>query len=288
MVCRQLFYVMAFLLCPWAAQAQVSLSWKLSPGDRFVVEEELRTKQTLSAKGNEERHEIGQVRRLRFEVLKKNDDGTLILEQKFTKMQITKDGEEQAATLLKKLSGISLRFTLEPPRTITGPQGYAELVKALAGDDKAKGDLVRLLIPEESLLATLETVFFWTPAQAVSPKADWKTESILRLGPLGGIRCENNCTFTEEKKNSAKVMITSKGDYMSPPEKPALKIPRGNLRFEKSAGTVSFDVAKGRLDRAEFRRIIKGTLGFVTATANVDMDMQMEQIQKLRVVDAEK
>ena len=80
--------LLVLILLPATARAQVRLEWKLKPGDVFFVEEVTQVRQTLILMGSETRQDLDQTRVLRFTVLKKNEDGGLVLAKKIETIRI--------------------------------------------------------------------------------------------------------------------------------------------------------------------------------------------------------
>src|SRR5262249_1129098 len=80
--------LLALLLFPVTARAQTKMEWKLKPGDVFFVEEVTQVRQTLILMGSETRQDLDQTRVLRFTVLKKNQDGGLVLAKKIEAIKI--------------------------------------------------------------------------------------------------------------------------------------------------------------------------------------------------------
>ncbi len=256
--------VFLILLLPGLVSAQVTLAWKLVPGDRFVLDETVQARQTIKVMNTETRQDLDQVRRSRISVLKKSPDGSLVLEQKIesVKVQHGGDGPDANTKVLKQLEGASFWYHLDPKGNIKRVEGYDALVKQLAKDNRADAKLIRAVLTEESFKRGVETWLGFAPREAVDKGKTWQSKSSLPLGPLGAMALDKTCTLADFDLETqlAKITLTGRGSYQPPPEdndRP-FKTGPGQVRLLKYDGTISFNAAKGRLVQLEIRLSLEG------------------------------
>jgi hypothetical protein len=223
-------------------------------------------------------------------VVKKLADGSLLLEQTIesVKVKVSGAGPDADTRVLKQFEGARFQIALDARGKITRLEGYDALIKRLTGDNRANAKLVRALVTEESLRTAAQAVFSFLPPKEVALEESWKTETALPLGPLGSLFLENTFTLAAVEKAGqvAKITYTSRGGYMPPRASDGdrtLRIAGGDLRLRQANGTIIFDVAAGRLQRAQAKLGLEGTLRITLQDVEVDMEIRQEQDQRLEM-----
>lgn len=273
---------------PTVAEAQVTLAWKLEAGDRFALEETVQARQTIKVMNAETRQDLDQTRHSRITVLKKNADGTLVLEQKIEKIKLrhSGDGPDANTKVLKQLEGASFWFHLDAKGRIGRIEGYDTLVKQLAKDNRADAKLIRAVLTEESFKGGLETWLGFLPAEPVGKGKTWKHKSSLPLGPLGAMALDNSYTLTDfdKKTQVAKISLAGIGTYQPPSNDSdlPLKIGAGSLRLAKYAGAITFNADKGRLIDLNIQLSLQGKLTAAIRDVNMEMELTQEQTLTLK------
>lgn len=271
------------LLAPGFAAAQITLAWKLEPGDRFALEEKAQVRQTIKFMNSETRQDLDQFRRSRITVLKKNPDGSLVVEQKFESVKVEHGGEgpDFNTRALKQLEGASFWFHLDAKGQISRLEGYDALVKQLVKENFADAKLIRAVLTADSFKRGVESWLSFVPAGPVDKGKTWQNKSSLPLGPLGVMALEKTYTLVDFDKGTqtAKITMSGKGVYQPPAEDAdgPFKISGGLLRLPKFSGTISFNVDKGRLIQSETKFSLEGKLTATIRNANVDLELSQEQ-----------
>jgi hypothetical protein len=271
------------LVVPGLAAAQVTLVWKLEAGDRFALVEKAQVRQTIKLMNSETRQDVNQARRSRISVLKKNADGSLVVEQKFENVKVEPSGEgpDFNTKALKQLEGSSFWFHVDAQGQIGRVEGYDTLVKQLVKENFADAKLIRSVLTEESFKRGVESWLGFVPKTAVEKGKSWQNKSSLPLGPLGAMAVEKTYTLKDFDKNTqtAKITFTGRGTYQAPADDTAspLKVTGGLLRLPKFSGSISFNVDKGRLIESETRFALEGKLAATLNNASVDLELTQEQ-----------
>lgn len=271
------------LALPSAAQAQVTLAWKLDAGERFALEETVQSRQTIKLMNTETRQDLDQTRHSRVSVLKRNPDGTLILEQKIDKVKVQHggDGPDANTKVLKQLEGASFWFHLDVKHKIGRVEGYDALIKQLAKDNRADAKLIRSVFTEDSFRRSVDTWLGFLPAEPVDKGATWKHKSSLPLGPLGAVAIDTTYKLTDfdKKTQIAAMSFSGIGIYQAPAEDAdlPLKVSGGSLRLAKYGGTITFNADKGRLVRLEAQMSLRGKLTAGIRDASMELELSQEQ-----------
>src|SRR5262249_54567025 len=112
----------ALVLC-WVAgpvAGAVKLEWKFKEGDKFYLEEKTSVRETITFMGKTYPQNLDHTRISQFTVLKKEEDGSYVIEQKILKVHVERGdkkkggGRVASAKLLQDLQGATLKFTLSP------------------------------------------------------------------------------------------------------------------------------------------------------------------------------
>ncbi|MBM4068844.1 MAG: hypothetical protein FJ271_07845 [Planctomycetes bacterium] len=281
---RRALVVLVAIAFPAAAHAQVTLAWKLDAGERFALEETVQSRQTIQLGTMETRQDLDQTRQSRVSVLKKNPDGTLILEQKIDKVKVQhgSDGPDANTKVLKQLEGASFWYHVDGKHKIVRVEGYDALVKQLAKDNRADARLIRAVFTEESCKRSVDTWLGFLPAGPVDKGKTWKSKSSLPLGPLGVMAIDATYKLADfnMKTQIATISFSGVGEYKAPAEDAdlPLKVTAGSLRLPKYEGTITFNADKGRLIGLETKMSLQGKLTAAIRETDMQLEITQEQI----------
>lgn len=271
------------LVVPAMAGGPAALAWKLDAGARFALEETVQSRQTIKLMNMETRQDVDQVRQSRISVLKKNPDGTLILEQKIDKVKVQhgSDGPDANTRVLKQLEDASFWFHLDASRKISRIEGYDALLKQLSKGSRADARLIRSVFTEDSLKRSVDTWLGFLPAAAVDKGKTWQHRSSLPLGLLGAMAVDVTYKLEnfDKKTQLATIAFSGSGSYQPPAQDAALPITvsAGTLRLAKYAGTITFDAERGRLVRLETQMALAGRLTAVIRDSETELELTQEQ-----------
>jgi hypothetical protein len=276
-------------VCPAPAAAQVKIAWKLKEGDRFFVTRVDRVCQTARFYGNESRQDLEQTKVTRFTLLKRNNDGSELFEQKIETVKVKPASAGPTVSVLKQLEGASFQLTFDARRRVTRVAGYQRFVDQAAKDNPANAKLVRTLLTEDSFKTTAEELLGFVPDKEVANGDSWQKKLTFPLGPVGTLALSNTYTLDtgDEASGLAKISLSGKASYKPPVAEidPSVKIGGGNIRLVKSAGELQFDIRRGRVLRLEYRQTLQGTFHIIMRDANVDMEFSQDQDVSLSVAE---
>jgi hypothetical protein len=289
---RQVYCGILLLLAAAApAAAQTKLEWKFNEGDKFYQETTTVLNQTLKVMDQQIKQDMENTTVASFSVLKKNADGSLVVEQKIESIKSKNTGGvAPVGNIFRQMEGTTFRITFSPKMEITKFEGYNELIKKIGGDDAAVGKLIRSMMSEETLKHSVEEAFRFLPDGPVSKGATWQRKQAVPLGPLGNLNATNTYTYdgpaTLDGKTLEKISFAPSITYQAPKGDVAglpFQITAGNMKAEDAKGTMYFDAAAGRLVQSETKMRLKGSLTVSASGQKMTMDLDQEQTSKIRI-----
>lgn len=268
--------------------AQVTMQWKLAPGDafRFEAVEKQTQKVTTAGKTTELRNTITTV--LATHVQKTTADGAIAeLKIESVKIDTTQPGGTDGE-IARLIGGAAFTVTLTPQGQITSFAGYDEFIKKLTQDRKLSERLLRSIVSEESLQRSLADYFAFLPPMPVNKGDCWQREGYIPLGPLGHFSTLNKHVY-EGKRGAAELIAYTATLTYEPPQNGSglFKLVKGDLQAKSASGSFQFDVDKGRLLQADKRLTLGGDLTIDVAGNQVEMSIEMEQTTAIRLLRAE-
>lgn len=291
--------VLAALAGP--APAQVTLQWKFKEGDKFYLESVSILKQSMKTLNKELKQDIEQTTLFSFTVQKKDSDNNAVLQATIESVAVKNIGGPTGAVPAEDkfnqvLKGCTFRVTVNPRGEVTKFEGYDDLIKKLAGSDKAAQENVRAVLSEEYLKRSAGEAFLPLPAGAVKPGDSWggDKKQELRLGPLGSFTTTRRYTYdgkeSPDGKPLDKVSVTATATYAPPkagePTPFPFQVTKGSLKADDIKGTAYFDAATGRLAQATTTMHLHGTLTIVVGGGQpIDTEVEQDQNVKSRLLD---
>jgi len=277
-----------------SASAQQELKWKFKKGDKFYQETAAAMKQTITISGQVQNQDLEQVTISSFSVEQAPPDGNLILEQKVESVRISGSAPLGAAQkAMDALQGTTFKITLGDKYQVTVFDGYEDFLKKVGGDDPLVGKMVRTTMSQDTLKKAIEESFTFLGSDPRKPGSEWKRDSTLSLGPLGTIISSHTYTYEgNENRNNrpmAKIGVTANLTYQAPKGEAAsglnFQITKGELKTQSAKGTIWFDNSAGRLAESEMRMHLKGTLTVSANGQDFPMDLNQEQVVRVRLTD---
>jgi hypothetical protein len=276
------------------AQAQVQFQWKLKQGDRFYLEGTSTTTQTLKVMGNPIEQKFESVVVDGYKVVRATAD-QVILEKKVEAIQVKASGlgADRVADALGKAKGAVFLLTWDPrTSTITKLQGVAEFVKKTFADNPTLQQTMAATFNEESLREEQQNILAgFLFDKPVKPGDKWTRKTTISLGPLGSFASDGEYLYQGksrlDNRDLDRIDATWTLTYMPPKQKGAFpfEITKGDFKTPTAKGTYYFDAEHGRLARAERRYNMKGTLTLSTMGQVVELEMEMDQTSKIRLLD---
>jgi hypothetical protein len=288
--------VLAFIASP--APGAVKLEWKLKEGDQFFLQEKTKTRETITFMGKPYEQNLDHTRVSRFTVLKKDQDGGYLLEQKILQVQVERGGKKAvagkraSAKLLQDMQGATFKLTLSPKMRITKFEGYDALMKKMAGKEELGkkedvGKQARALITENSLVKPLEALFGFLPAKEVARGDEWTYMATRPLGVMGSLKLTGNYTYKADKKNDAGDnlvildVINARARYFPARTESGLafRLVKGDFKLDRknTNGTITWNVTRGRMVSAEQKTKLSGTVTMDAMGTTVAMDVELQE-----------
>jgi hypothetical protein len=276
------------------ARAQVQLQWKLKDGDRFYLETTGTTKQTMKIMGNPIPQEFQTTTVDSYKVVGRTAD-RIILEKKIESMKVnaTGQGAEQAKQSAQKVTGAIFTLTLDPrTNSITKVEGVTEFIKKVFSDDPVMQQAMAVTLNDDSLREDQQNVLVGFLFDKPVNKGDkWTRTSKMLLGPIGGFSSEGHYTYQGKSRlnnrDLDRIDATWSLTYVPPKNKGGLpfEITKGEFRTPTASGTYYFDAEAGKLVQVERKYNMKGTLTMSAAGQEIEMEMEMDQTSKVRLLD---
>jgi hypothetical protein len=278
------------------AHGQATLEWKFKPGETFFLETVSTFKQTMQTPGKTFKQELEQTTVFEINVKDVNPDKSVVLEEKVAGIQFKNaaggaGGPEEKFG--QQLEGATFKLTLGPDGKPTALEGYADVVKKIAGADEQARKAVEAILTEDSLKRTAAEAFSFLPGKAVAANDTWEQEFTTSLGPLGGFKTKRKYKYdgkeTVEGKEYDKVTFTAATEYTPPKAGEAsaflFQVTKADLKVTDVSGYYHFAAGDGRLVRGEQKMKLNGTVTLTISNQPVETGVEQEQTVRLRVLD---
>jgi hypothetical protein len=276
------------------ARAQVQLQWKFKEGDKFYLETTGTTKQTMTIMGNPLEQQFDTVTVDSYRVARKAAD-QIILEKKIEAMKVkaTGPGAELASQSAEKVKGAVFTLTLDPrTNTITKVQGVAEFIKKAFSDNPIMEQTMAATLNDESVREEQQNVLTGFLADKPVTKGDkWTRKAKIPLGPIGTFSSQGEFTYQGKSKldnhELDQIDATWNLSYAPPGNKGGLPftISKGDFKTSTAKATYYFDSSSGKLVQLERKYHMKGTMTLSVMGQDVEMEMEMDQASKIRLLD---
>jgi hypothetical protein len=275
------------LTAPAAEGTKLELQFK--EGDTFFVETTDNTKQSVDILGMKHDTDSESVTVTRFKVLKADKDETVIERRIESIKNKSVSGLPGAVDkIMDAMKGQTFKMTLNAKGEVTKLEGYEEFMKKLGTDNDATTKLLKSFMSEETLKESAAEIFAFLPDKPVSKGDTWKRSKSVSLGPLGSLKGDSSFTFKGTGKDGEEIAVEQSMAYSPPKEDDGaagFKISKGEMKSEKSGGTIIFDASKGRPVRTESSMKMKGSLTIDVMGTVTTLNLDMQQTSKSRVSD---
>ncbi|GBD35961.1 hypothetical protein HRbin36_01077 [bacterium HR36] len=266
---------------------QVTLAWKLRPGEVFYYLMDTTVTTTVGPAEAENTTKARLVMLYRYHVLETKPDG-YALEQ--TVEDVLTDDKTFLGATYNQFKGLKLKITFDRSFRITKIEGHEQLLKRIGADDPVVGKFVAELVNENAIRQQIQSEFNFLPDKPVAPGDNWQRQITFAVGPLGTLTLQQTLTYegtvAVASKRLDRISVSAKCAYAPP--KPSddfpLRVTKGELQTDYVKGTILFDREEGRLASAEWQA--KYRLKLTVASAKPDggkeFSMEMTQIQQNR------
>jgi hypothetical protein len=264
-----------------SARAQDKIAWKFKEGDKFYLQENTTTKQTIKVLGNAEEKEEVQYNLVSFHIKEKTDDKVVIVQTMEELSTKTERGKQDPLTekMLEKLKGHQFTITIDKNGKMTKFEGYESLIKKISNDDPMVEKTLRAILTADTFKKTAENTFTMLPDKAVKKGDTWNRETQMSMGPIGSFKINAKYTYDGMEKDLAVIQGTSTLTYSAPKDDGGLpfKISKGNIDATNAKTRLLFDSNLGRPSSEHTTLALKGNLTLAIGEMEVEMTLEMEQ-----------
>jgi hypothetical protein len=175
---------------------------------------------------------------------------------------------------------------------VTKVEGRDEFVKKLVSANPQMQQLLNQVLSDEALKQLSDPAFAVIPNKPVKKGDTWEKETTLSMGPVGSYVSTHKYTFEgmdDKDKNLAKIKVDTTLKY-NPPGAGAsgglpFQIVSAKLDSKEGAGTVLFDVAKGRVSSSNMSLKLDGTLNLSIGGMTSEVKLNQTQNTTLKTSD---
>jgi len=290
---------------PALAQDEAKWEWKAFNKDAKPFYQELKTDttQVMKVMGQEVKQNQNQTFIISWTPLAPDKDGNWVVQQKIIGVEMKIDiggvniaynsqddkaGNNPMTDFFKKLLEADLKITIDPKTmTVKKIEGHDELIKKLGATNTQMEPLLKSILSEEALKNMAQPTWAAFPTSAVKKGIPWKSESVLKLGPIGTYKTNTNYTYEGPDKGGEKIKIDATLTYEAPTEKAGLPfvIKKATLSSKEGTGAAIFDKAKGRFDSSTMKMKIDGTLLIEVGGMETEVALTQDQTATVKTMD---
>jgi hypothetical protein len=291
---RQAFLAGAVLLAAVAAPAlgqEANLKWKFKEGDKFYVEDVTTMKETVNLAGLDEQKAENKVTMVTSYSINKVTSEAVTAKMKIEHVAVKSDGKGSSmlGKFLKKFKDAEFTVTLTPEGSLKTFDGFKEVAKAIAGDDKDQAELLKMFINEESFSRLVEDGFACLPNKSVKKGDQWSRETKLPMPPFGEFKVNNNYTYGGKEDGKDIIAVKQSMRYVPPPKGTKIldlfTVVRSDMKAENAKGKYVFDGYNGRLVSFTMSQTFAGTLTLNFGGNELSVDLTVESDGTSKVYD---
>jgi hypothetical protein len=281
--------------------------WQFEVGRFHVFEQVTDTEQEISVMGQQIKQTQLQVARIRLTPLRAVGAGRWLLGLRIEGMKLEIDigGQKTSfdsdtpnpggplADLFKALVGADLQLDYDRARGVIGVGGREELLKRLAKVDANLRPVLEAAFSEHALKELGAQLLPPLPIQRARTGDSWDRRSATDLGPIGRYTSTTKFTYAGLDAGRERYRVEVLDFRHTAPEKAAgqaqlpFQIKASDLKG-KGAGEIVFDRERGRLERAEQRLTMEGSLTIDIGGNETKIDLKQQQTVTVRPRQAER
>jgi hypothetical protein len=279
----------ACLALVWSqqARAQVKLEYKFTEGDKLTYKSTTKTKQVLTLQGMDIETESDQVVVSSRTIGKRRADSSTPIEDKVESLRaelslpggnnVTLDSTNPDAKIdnpalaflgeVFKLAGeTSYTIVLDNRNKVQAIEGVEKLLEKADKLSPPARDVIGDRMKTDKLKARFEQEYGNLPDVLCRPGEPWERTEVLDVGSGQTLIFKKRYEYvgTEKKGDKTLDKISSKCIGIELKQDPAahspLKVVKGDLKVEDSAGTILFDRENGRVFSATAKTRMKGDM----------------------------
>jgi hypothetical protein len=266
----------------------LKLVWKLKADEVFFQELLVTQKSTFTVQGLPvaafKQYRIVS----RFTVKKRNEDGSLTVEQKIESAKLLQADDLSrpgAEPEVAKMPGTTYTLTFSPKMDVTKFEGGPAEAKVmpLAG---GLGFEMASLLDRDGWKELNQSTFFQMN-EPLKPNARWSKPLFHAWGPLGSWNGQTNYQYAGQEKDLHKITYALQLAYKAPKAGAAGLMAINSAKFQPpvAEGVLVFDAARGRVIAAEERFRVKGFINVNLLGQNTGIEIDEDQHFAIRIHD---
>lgn len=280
----------ARLQAPSQKEGKYFIKWKFHTGDTFYAVQDTKMQQSMSFMGQDIDMKIKAETVIRYRIKETKKDVTVV-EMTFLRQKMEMDGPAAlpGLDLGEKLKNVTFTFTIDDKGNVVKLEGYDKFLQALADEDPMTAAMLRSVLPESVIRQSFGQTFSLTPDKPLALGESWHRKDKMSLGPLGNAEVNTRYELKDVRDSLARLSIggemkwTGGDDGMVP--KIPFKISDADIKTDKFEGSATFDLNKGRLERAQMTMNLKGSLSFAIMDQKLTMDLKQQMQTVTKIVD---
>jgi hypothetical protein len=227
----------------------------------------------------------------RFRIKKKNEDGSMEVEQKIEGVRLSNADavlQGRLNEMLQKTKGSSFTMTLNADREVTKFEGGKQALKVFDVGNPLGGPsfLLWSFMDRDGWKEMAQLTFFQPPTDIRSGQR-WERAMKHSWGPLGTWDGKMRFLATGKQAETERYDYLLDLRYKPPTKSVGLPFEIGQSRFQiqTAQGAIAYDAGRRRVAAAEERFHVRGVLSL--SLAGIDSVVQMDEMQlfQLRIVD---
>ena len=263
------------------------LIWKLKEADTFYQELIVTQRPTFKVQGLPIESLLQYRVVSRFDVQKRNDDGSLVVQQKIESAKLLQADDLSKATIMgavAQMPGTIYTLQLSPKMDVTQFQAGADIkVQPVAG---GQGMQMASLLDRDGWKELVQATFFQME-QPLKANARWAKPMTHAWGALGSWSGKVNYAYAGPQDKLHKITYTlqlkhqaKKGGQIG-----GMAINGANFQAQEAAGVLLFDAERGKVVAAEERFRVKGVVNANLLGQNTLIEISEDQHFLIRIHD---
>jgi hypothetical protein len=264
----------------------VKLVWNLKADEVFFQELLVTQKPTFTVQGLQVAAFLQYRIVSRFTVKKRNDDGSLIVEQKIESARLLQADDlsrPRAEPEVAKMPGTIYTLTFSPKMDVTKFEGGPGAAKGmqLAG---GLGFQMASLLDRDGWKELNQSTFFQMN-EPLKANARWSKPLTHNWGALGSWNGQTHYQYAGQEKDLHKITYGLQLAYKAPKAGAAglMAVNGANFQAPVAGGYLVFDAAKGRVIAAEERFRVKGFINVNLLGQNTGVEIDEDQHFAIRI-----
>lgn len=190
---------------------------------------------------------------------------------------------------------VGSKFTIEldlKDMKVTKMDGRDEFLRKLVAANPQMKPLLETILSEQALKEMAEPTFAIVPNKDAAKGEKWSRKTELKMGPIGTYNNTYDYTYEGADKNVHTIKVDTTLNY-SPPAADAagqgglpFKIKGAKLKSASKDGRITFDAAKGQLEKSSVKISLTGELSIEIGGTTTKVDLSQDQESTVETIAA--